>query len=325
MEFKPLGRTGVQVSGLCLGTMSFGGDASVAESAHMYAACRDAGINFFDTADAYNRGEAERILGRLIEHERDELVIASKCHNATAADINARGANRRHLVRAVEACLQRLNTDRLDLLLMHRWDPLTPLQETLRALEDLVRAGKVLALGASNYAAWQVTMGLGISERFGWNRFEVIQPMYNLVKRQAEVELLPMARFSGLGVMTYSPVGGGLLSGKYGPKQRPDFGRIINNDEYKARYGEQWGFATAGKFSELAESRNIHPVTLAVAWAASNPDVTCPIIGGRDLVQLKPALESSSLHMSTDLRGQISALSPAPPPPTDRLEERART
>ncbi len=321
MEFKQLGQTGVRVSSLCLGTMSFGGDAGEAEAAHMYAACRDAGINFFDTADAYNAGESERILGRLAAHEREELVIASKCHQPTADDVNARGSNRRHIVRAVDASLKRLNTDRLDLLLMHRWDPHTPLQETLRALDDLVGAGKVLYLGASNFAAWQVALGLGISQRMGWNRLDVIQPMYSLVKRQAEVEILPLARSERLGVMTYSPVGGGLLSGKYSLESRPGFGRIVDNAEYKIRYGEDWVFATAGNFNEFAADRNVHPVTLAVAWAASHPDVTCPIIGGRDLVQLKPALESLSLDLSAQDRRDLSALSFTPPPATDRLEE----
>jgi aryl-alcohol dehydrogenase-like predicted oxidoreductase len=194
MEFKWLGRTGIKVSPLCFGTMSFGGDADKAESAKMFKACRDAGINFFDCADAYSRGRAEEILGELMAGEREQLVITSKCFNPTSDDVNARGANRRHITRAVEASLRRLNTDRLDVLVMHRWDPVTPLEETLRGLEDLVRAGKVLYLGASNYAAWQVAKALGISANKHWSRFEVLQPMYNLVKRQVESEILPLAR-----------------------------------------------------------------------------------------------------------------------------------
>jgi len=321
MKTKPLGRTGLQVSALCFGTMSFGGDADADESGRMYRACRERGINFFDCADAYSKGRAEEILGGLMAGERDDLVITSKCFNPTGDDINARGANRRHITRAVEASLKRLGTDRLDVLFMHRWDPITPLEETLRALEDLVRAGKVLYLGASNYAAWQVAKGLGISARNGWTRFDVIQPMYNLVKRQVEVEILPLARAEQLGVITYSPVGGGLLSGKYGPDRRPDATRIMTNEEYKARYGEDWVFETAGRFTALAEKQGVHPVSLAVVWVAAHPDVTCPIIGARSLDQLQPSLHALGVEMTSGLRAEIAALARTPPPATDRLEE----
>jgi len=321
MKTKPLGRTGVQVSSLCFGTMSFGGDADAAESERMYRACREQGINFFDCADAYSMGRAEEILGGLMAGEREELVITSKCFNPTGPDVNAKGASRRHITRAVEASLKRLGTDRLDVLFMHRWDPITPLEETLRALEDLVRAGKVLYLGASNYAAWQVAKGLGISARNGWTRFDVIQPMYNLVKRQVEVEILPLARAEELGVITYSPVGGGLLSGKYGPDKRPEATRILTNEEYKARYGEDWVFETAGRFTALAEKLGVHPVSLAVAWVAAHPDVTCPIIGARSLEQLQPSLHALEVEMTSGLRDEVAALARTPPPATDRLEE----
>jgi aryl-alcohol dehydrogenase-like predicted oxidoreductase len=321
MNYKLLGRTGIKVSPLCFGTMSFGGDADEAESSRMYAACREIGINFFDCADAYSKGRAEDILGRLIASERDDLVITSKCFNPTSDDINARGGNRRHIPRAVEASLRRLGTDRLDVLFMHRWDPVTPMEDTLRALEDLVRDGKVLHLGASNYSAWQVAKGLGISERRGWSRFDVIQPMYSLVKRQAESEILPLAREENLGVITYSPVGGGLLSGKYAPGVRPDSGRLITNKEYTARYGEDWVFETAAAFTGLARARGVHPVSLAVAWAAAHPDVTCPIIGARSLQQLGPSLDALDVDMTPVLRAEISALSRTPAPATDRLEE----
>jgi aryl-alcohol dehydrogenase-like predicted oxidoreductase len=321
MDYKRLGRTGLKVSPLCFGTMSFGGDADEAESARMYGACRELGINFFDCADAYSKGRAEEILGKLMASERDDLVITSKCFNPTSKDVNARGANRRHIPRAVEASLKRLGTDRLEVLFMHRWDPVTPLEDTLRALEDLVRDGKVLHLGASNYSAWQVAKGLGISERRGWTRFDVIQPMYSLVKRQVEVEILPLARSEELAVITYSPVGGGLLSGKFAPGVRPDSGRLISNKEYVARYGEEWVLETAGAFTALAKAKGVHPVTLAVAWAAGHPDVTCPIIGARSLEQLGPSLDALSFDMTQELRAEISALSRTPAPATDRLEE----
>lgn len=323
MQFKWLGRTGLQVSQLCFGTMSFGGDANEEESEDMYKACRDAGINFFDCADAYSRGKAETILGKLMRGARDELIITSKCFNPMADDVNARGGNRRHILRAVEASLQRLGTDRLDVFFMHRWDDKVPLEETLRALEALVSDGKVLHLGSSNWAAWQISKALGISERHGWPRIDVIQPMYSLVKRQSEVEMFPMAMAEGLGVITYSPVGGGLLSGKYGTKTRPNAGRIITNKEYAKRYGEDWVFETAEKFTKLAEKKGQHPVSLAVAWAAAHPAVTCPIIGARNLEQLAPSLRSVEIDMNDELHGEIAALSRTPPPATDRLEEQA--
>jgi aryl-alcohol dehydrogenase-like predicted oxidoreductase len=321
MEYSQLGRTGVQVSQLCFGTMSFGGDANEEQSARMYKACRDVGINFFDCADAYSKGKAETILGKLMRGHRDELVVTSKCFNPMHDDINARGGNRRHILRAVEASLDRLGTDRLDVLFMHRWDPVVPLEETLRALEKLVADGKVLYIGASNWAAWQIARSLGITERHGWPRIDVIQPMYSLVKRQAEAEIFPLSLAEGLGVITYSPVGGGLLSGKYGTKTRPDAGRLITNKEYTKRYGEEWVFETAEKFTALAKKKNVHPVALAVAWAAAHPAVTCPIIGARSLEQLEPSLTSIEIDMTPELHAEVAALSRTPPVATDRREE----
>jgi aryl-alcohol dehydrogenase-like predicted oxidoreductase len=320
MEYKLLGRTGVQVSKFCFGTMSFGGDADATEAAHMYAACRDRGFNFFDTADAYSKGRSEEILGGLIAGHRDELVISSKCFNPTSSDINDRGGTRRHIPRAVEASLKRLGTDRLDILFMHRFEEGAAIEETLRALEDLVRAGKVLYLGASNYAAWQIATSLGIADRRGWTRFDVIQPMYNLAKRQAEVEIFPLAEAEHLGVITYSPVGGGLLSGKYRPGKYPNDGRLIENESYVRRYGDEWMLETAGAFSEFADAKAVHPVTLAVAWAAAHPAVTSPIIGARSLEQLQPSLDALDYEMPGALRDEISALSRQPLSATDRTE-----
>ena len=321
MKYKQLGQTGVQVSQLCFGTMSFGGDADEAESGRMFGACRDAGINFFDCADVYSKGAAETILGKLIKDSRDELVITSKCFGAMGDDVNAKGGNRRHILQAVDASLTRLGTDRIDVLFMHRWDKQVPLEETLRALERLVADGKVLYLGASNYAAWQIAKGLGISAKNNWPRFDVIEPMYSLVKRQAESEIFPLALAENLGVITYSAVGGGLLSGKYGKGTRPDQGRIMANPEYAKRYSEDWVFQVAEEFTEFAREMGVHPVSLAVAWAATHPAVTCPIIGARNVAQLQPSLDSVDIEMTPDLHARIAALSRTPPPATDRLEE----
>src|SRR6056297_4079132 len=237
MDHRPLGRTGVHVSSLCFGTMSFGTTADEAESARMYRAARDAGIDFFDTADVYGAGRSERILGDLMAEERDALVVASKVYGRTGPGPNDVGLSRRHVTRAVEASLRRLGTDRLDVYYVHKFDPRTPIDETLRALDDLVRRGLILYPAVSNWAAWQIEKALGASARHDLARFEAVQPMYNLIKRQAEVEILPMAAEEGLAVFPYSPVGGGFLTGKYGPGRRPDQGRLIENERYATRYG----------------------------------------------------------------------------------------
>ncbi len=321
MDYVALGRTGIRVSQLCFGTMSFGGDADREESRRMFAACRDAGINFFDCANVYNAGISEQILGELMASERDSLVITSKCVQEAGPDVNDHGASRRHIMLSVEASLKRLRTDRLDVLFMHRWDEATDLEQTLRALDDLVTSGKVLYVGASNYAAWQIARALGISERRGWARFDMLQPMYNLVKRQAETEILPLAAAEELAVISYSPVGGGLLSGKYRPQSGPETGRIIDNQMYAKRYAEPWMVETAAAFTERAGELGVHPVSLAVAWAGAHPAVTCPIIGARSVEQLRPSLDSVSVDMTPELRAELAALSRTPPPATDRLEE----
>ena len=318
MKTKLLGRTGIHVSQLCFGTMSFGGDADEATSASMYKAVRDAGINFFDTANEYNKGRSEEILGRLAKDHRNDLVITTKCFNKTGPDVNAGGANRRHVVQAVEASLRRLQTDRIDVLFLHRFDPVTPIDEMMRGLEDLVRSGKVIYPAVSNWSAWQTQRAVDIQERNDWARLQVIQPMYNLVKRQAEVELLPMAAANGIGVIPYSPAAAGLLSGKYFGQAS---GRLKTNKMYEARYGEEWAFETAEKYVALCKEKGLHPVSAAIAWVGAHPAITAPIIGARNLDQLRDSLASVKVDMTPELRGEIAALSRTPPPATDRLEE----
>jgi aryl-alcohol dehydrogenase-like predicted oxidoreductase len=322
MKYRPLGRTGVQVSQLCFGTMSFGGDADEPESARMYKACRDAGINFFDTADQYAKTQSEQILGRLMKGERENLVIATKCYNPMSDDLNARGTSRRHVTRAIEASLKRLQTDRVDILYLHQFDARTPIDEQMRGLEDLVRSGKVVYPAVSNYAAWQVEKALGIQERMGWARLQALQPMYNLVKRQAEVEILPMAEANGVSVFPYSPAGGGLLSGKFSEKEAK--GRIADNKQYAARYGEEWMHEVAGKFTAYCKTKGWHPVSAAVAWAGAHPAVTAPIIGARNATQLQASLDSVKIELTSALRAEMAALSRTPPPATDRLEEQKK-
>ena len=323
MHYRTLGTTGVQVSPLCFGTMSFGGDADEATSKTLYQRCREAGINFFDCANTYAGGESERILGRLMKSERDELVITSKVGFGPKDIPNARGLSRRTIVANCEASLRRLGTDRLDVYFCHTTDPATPMEQTLAALDDLVTAGKIIYPAVSNWAAWQIALALGVSERRRLARFEVMQPMYNLVKRQAEVELLPLAEHTGLGVIPYSPLGGGLLTGKYGKGKKDAGGRLSTNAAYAARYGDEAVYQTAEKFTQYAQQQGHHPATLAVAWVASHPAVTAPIIGARNLEQLEPSLAAADLKLSPTQREEIGKFSAEPPPATDRSEERA--
>jgi len=317
-----LGKTGVKVSRIALGAMSFGGDADEATAGQIWRAARDAGINFIDTADVYNEGRSEQILGRLMKGDRDEVVIATKAYFPTGATPNARGSSRYHLVRAVEASLRRLDTDRIDLYYLHRFDDTTDVGETLRAIDDLVRAGKILYPACSNFAAWQVAHALGIARCEGFAPLVAIQPMYNLVKRTAEVEILPMAQSLGIGVIPYSPTGGGLLTGKYGVNKKPDKGRLVEWKMYEARYADASFYAIAERFTELARELGHAPATLAIAWVASHPAVTSVLAGGRNVDQLSAAFAAQDLVLDEATRARISALSPEPPPATDRNEEK---
>lgn len=321
MEYTVLGKTGVQVSELCFGTMSFGGPADRETSRAMFERCREAGINFFDTADMYNNGLSEEILGECISDCRDEVVLTTKVYNKVGADINKQGLSRRHIQEGIEASLKRLDTDYVDLYFCHQFDSRTAIEETLRAMDDLVRQGKILYPAVSNWAAWQIEKALGISREKNLSRFECIQPMYNLVKRQVEVEILPMAQEENLGVIPYSPLGGGLLTGKYGVDKKPEKGRIVNNDMYSQRYGEDIYFKIADRFVEHARKQGVSPVSLAVVWVKSHPAVTAPIIGARNVEQLEDSLAAAEIDMTSEWRKEISELSMTPPPATDRLEE----
>jgi aryl-alcohol dehydrogenase-like predicted oxidoreductase len=321
MEYRLLGRTGVRVSKLCFGTMSFGDTSDEAESARVFNRCREVGINFFDCANGYARGRSEEILGKLMADCRDDLVITTKAGFPQGEGVNNQGASRRHLQLQVETSLKRLNTDRIDVYFIHRFDKDTPIAETVRALDDLVHQGKILYPAVSNWAAWQIATALGISAAEHLARVEVLQPMYNLVKRQAEVEILPLAQAEQIGVIPYSPLGGGLLTGKYTTTQKAEQGRIVDNKMYSVRYGEPLYFEIAERFATHATEQGFHPATLAVAWVMSHPGVTAPIIGARNVEQLEASLAALDVNMTPEWRAEISALSYEPPPAHDRLEE----
>lgn len=324
MKYKYLGKTGIQVSELCFGTMSFGSNADKENSRKMFKQVRDAGINFFDCANVYQKGVSEEYLGEFSKGERDDLIITSKAFFPMSDKPNDKGSSRKNLTSALHSSLKRLKTDYIDVYFLHGFDGKTPIEETLRVLQDFISQGKILYLGVSNFAAWQVSKAITIAEFKNFTPIHCIQPMYNITKRQAEVELFPMAREENLGVLTYSPLGGGLLTGKYGPGKAPVSGRLVDNSMYGTRYGGDFYLEAAGKFTQLAEERGFHPAGLAVAWAASNSAVTAPIIGAGNTTQLKPSLESVNIVVDDELKMEIDKIAPPPPPATDRTEEQSK-
>lgn len=318
MKYRFLGQTGVQVSSLCMGTMTFGKEADEKTCAALYKKCREAGINFFDTANAYQEGLSETILGNLIQGERDALVLASKVYFPMGKERNQQGLSRRHIRQAIDGTLKRLKTDYLDIYYLHHFDEATDLEDTLYMCNDLVRQGKVLYLGVSNFAAWQVMKALGISAKEHLAHFTCLQPMYNLLKRQAEVELLPMARSEKLAVFPFNPLAGGLLTGKYlDASKEGRFLSGIHTKTYQARYSSPEATSIVSRFVSFAKERNFHPVSLAISWAATHPSVTAPILGARSVEQLEPALRSLEIPMTDDLRKELNALTTEPPLATD--------
>jgi len=324
MKYVTLGRTGITVSKLCFGVMSFGKEADEKMSGQLFNRCLDAGINFFDCANVYAFGRTEEIFGRLLKGRRDKLVITSKVGFVMSDQPNEFGLSRRHIFQQIEGSLRRLGTDWLDIYFCHTEDNKTPIEETLRAMEDVVRQGKVRHVGVSNWPAWKISKALGVAERRGWSPVQVLQPMYSLAKRMAEVELLPLAQAENLGVISYSPLGGGLLTGKYSAGQSAPQGRLKINKMYIDRYADPVYQKIAEGFVDYARRVGVHPVTLAVAWVAANPAITAPILGARDVEQLEPALAAADYEMTRQQWQEISALTPPVPVATDRDDERAK-
>lgn len=294
------------------GSMQFGGTADDRASREMFDACREAGITHFDTAYVYTDGASETLLGRFAAAEREALFIATKAAYKG-------GAGRGNILRAFDESRARLGMDTVDLLYMHRFDPDTALEDTFETLATLQQEGKTRYIGVSNYAAWQVMKAQAVAASLG-TRIDVIQPMYNLVKRQAEVEILPMCQSEDILPVPYSPLGGGLLTGKYA---RGGEGRLSTDARYAARYGQPHMHEAAVALAELAQEIGSDPATLAVAWVARHPARPVPILSARSARQLRPSLDGMRFPLDDALHARMSALSPAPPPATDRLEEQA--
>ncbi len=301
---------GAPPSALSFGAMQFGENASVEESRNLYLACREHGITMFDTAHVYAGGRSEEILGPLLRADRDRVVVATKADHR-------RGNSPEALRQSCDESRRRLGIDTIDLYYLHRFDQKVPLEATIGALTDLQQEGRIRFIGVSNFAAWQVMKAQALAHAAG-TRIDAVQPMLNLVKRQVEVEILPMARDQGIDVYPYSPLGGGLLTGKY---RGGGVGRLTTSDIYAQRYGPEWMHATAGDLATLGREVGIDPATLAVAWAMRRPGVTAPIISARSVDQLLPSLAALELDYGADLDARITALTRNPAPATDRLEE----
>jgi len=304
MEFRNLGRTGLKVSELCMGSMQFGWTADEALSHQILDAAYDAGINFIDTADVYSRwidgnpgGVAESIIGSWLKKSaipRESVVIATKVRARTGDGPNDQGLSRVHIMNAVEGSLHRLGTDYIDLYQTHWIDEGTPIEETLRALDDLVHQGKVRYLGCSNFPAWRLMEALWSSDKLGLVRFDSLQPHYSLVHRaEFERELADVCRSYGLGVIPYSPLGGGFLTGKYRQDQIPESARANN----VSRYFTEKNWRLLEKMEELGEAEGITISQIALAWQLSNPVITSPIIGPRTLKQLHDNLGAAGLRL----------------------------
>lgn len=301
---------GASASGLCFGCMQFGGTADAKDSREMFDACRAEGVNFFDTAHVYTDGEAERLLGRFAKPDRETLIIATKAGYTG-------GSGRHNILQQFDESRTRLGCEMVDILYLHRWDPDTPLQETFETLSAMQQSGKIRYIGVSNFAAWQVMKAQAVAQACG-TRIDILQPMYSLVKRQAEVELFPMALSEEIAVASYSSLGSGLLTGKY---QSGGTGRLSTDTRYAARYGALWMSETAKAFADMATEFGVDAATLAVSWAMHHTAVTAPIISARNAAQLLPSLKAQDLNLDADDYTRIAALSPTPAPATDRLEE----
>ena len=314
MEYRRLGRTGLMVSELCLGCMTFGRELDEEGSRKIIARFLDAGGNFIDTADVYANGSSEEITGRAITGIRDEVVLATKVRFPMGEGPNDVGLSRKHVISGCEASLRRLGTDYLDLFQVHAWDALTPLEETLSALTDLVRAGKVRYIGVSNFTAWQLMKSLWISELWGLQRFVCLQPQYSLVERNIEREILPVCREEGIGVIPWSPLGGGFLSGKYRRGERPPQGSRIaeaveSMEEHWDRRATERNWDTIEVVGEISEETGKSYAQISLNWLLRREDVTAPIIGARTMEQLEDNLGAAGWGLSEEHLNRLSEAS----------------
>jgi aryl-alcohol dehydrogenase-like predicted oxidoreductase len=321
MEYRQLGRSGLEVSALSFGTMTFGGTGVFADTGHtdldgarrQIDLCLDAGINLFDTADIYSDGLSEEILGTALKGKRDRVLIATKARFRTEEGPNGAGSSRFHLVRAAEASLRRLGTDYIDLYQLHQWDGVTPLEETLEALDTLVRSGKVRYIGISNFSGWHVMKMLAVADRAGFARPISQQIHYTLQAREAEYELVPITLDQGLGTLVWSPLAGGLLSGKYRRGRKPpDGSRHLTDWAEPPVYDEEKLYDIVEVLVAIAEARHVSAAQIALAWLLGRSGIASVVIGARTDAQLVDNLAAADLVLTTDERAKLDKVS-APP------------
>ena len=312
MNLRRLGRTGLKVTEICLGTMTFGHQCDEAASFAILDKAADRGVLFLDTADVYpvppspeTAGRTEEIVGRWLKGKRHKFVLATKCRMRVGSGPNDEGLSRRHILQAVEDSLRRLQTDYIDLYQPHSPDPETPLEETLRALDDLVRQGKVRYLGCSNYPAWQVALALGASARHAWARFESVQPRYNLLYREIESEMLALCRDQGLGVIAYNPLAGGFLTGRYKSLEAPPPGTRFSlggatGPLYRERYWQHAQLEAVQELQKTLAVRGRSLIQVAVAWVLAQPGITSAIVGASKPEQLDQSLGAVDLQLDKE-------------------------
>ncbi len=321
MRYRQLGRSGLRVSVVTLGTMGFGGtgwasvigNVDVAGAREQLAIARDAGVNLVDTADVYSNGLAEEILGEALGSARDDMLVATKCHMPMGDGPNDAGLSRHHIIRAAEASLRRLRTDHIDLYEVHEWDGQTPLEETLSALDDLVRAGKVRYIGASNYSAWHLMKALGVSDAQGYERFVSQQIYYSLHSRHPEDELVPVSLDQGLGIVVWSPLAGGLLSGKYRRGVQPPAGsRHLSDWSEPPVHDQAKLYDIIETVAAIAADHGVTGARVSLAWALTRPGITSLIVGARTPEQLHDSLGAVDLELGADELTRLDAVSAEP-------------
>jgi len=311
MQQRKMGRTGLKVSEICLGTMTFAGQCDEKTAFRIMDTAADHGVTFLDTADAYpippspeTAGRTEEVIGNWLQGKRDRFVVATKCRIRVGLGPNDEGLSRRHILHACEASLRRLRTDWIDLYQAHLPDPETPIDETLRAFDDLVRSGKVRYIGCSNYTAWQLALALGVSERNRWARFDCTQPRYNLLYREIEPEILPLCRDQGVGVIAYNPLAGGFLTGKYQTGEPPRPGTRFTLGEtgklYRDRYWQAAQFEAVETLKGYFQPRGLNLATVSVAWVLAQPGITSAIVGASRPEQLADTLAAVDLRLDDD-------------------------
>ena len=319
MPMRRLGNSGVQVSALGFGTMTFGsqwkhiGTTGQPEADRILGRCLDAGINFFDTADVYSGGESEEILGRALGPRRREVILATKVRSRMSDAPNDVGLSRHHILNSVDASLRRLGTDWIDLYQLHTWDALTPIEVTLRALDDCVRWGKVRYIGASNFAGWQLMKSLAVSERAGLERFVTLQPLYNLMIRDSENELVPLCLEHGLGILPWSPLAGGFLSGKFRRGERPPAGarRTLATEQF-LKFDTERGLDVVEALDDIASRHDGTVPQAAVNWLLGRPGVSAVILGARTEAQLEDLLGAVKWSLTPEEVARLDDMTPPP-------------